>query len=144
METKTASQVTLDQKQISDLLSNKSISFESLNININQNNDGLQKKPKEENHLKPDENDTKPSEEKTPKKEILKIPAKSRYLAAFLACTLGRFGIHKFYLKKPAQGVIYLFLSTTHISFTLGLLEGMIYLLTDKETWMKQVGYIEK
>ena len=35
---------------------------------------------------------------------------KSRVTAAFLAFVLGTFGVHKFYLKKPGEGILFIFL----------------------------------
>ncbi len=54
---------------------------------------------------------------------------KSRITAALLAIFLGDIGIHKFYLGRPIQGVIYLFFCWTGIPGIIGFFEGIIYLL---------------
>jgi TM2 domain-containing membrane protein YozV len=55
---------------------------------------------------------------------------KSRILAALLAIFLGTFGIHKFYLGKNGQGIIYLIFCWTTIPTWIGIIEGIIYLIT--------------
>ncbi|SFJ76834.1 tellurite resistance TerB C-terminal domain-containing protein [Myroides guanonis] len=52
---------------------------------------------------------------------------KNQYTAAALAIFLGIFGIHKFYLNRPIQGVIYLLLFWTFIPALVGFFEGIVY-----------------
>lgn len=59
---------------------------------------------------------------------------RNRLVAALLALILGGLGIHKFYLGRIAQGVIYLIFFWTIIPMIIGFIEGIIYLtMTDGE-----------
>lgn len=61
---------------------------------------------------------------------------RSRLAAALLAIFLGGLGIHKFYLGKIAQGVIYLLFCWTFIPLILGFIEGIWYLtMADMDFW---------
>lgn len=53
---------------------------------------------------------------------------KSRVAAALLALLLGGFGIHKFYLARPFQGILYLLFCWTFIPAIIGFIEGIAYL----------------
>lgn len=53
---------------------------------------------------------------------------KQKFVAGILALFLGGLGIHKFYLDKGVQGLIYLVFCWTFIPAFLGLLEGLNYL----------------
>jgi len=58
----------------------------------------------------------------------------SRILAALLGIILGSFGIHKFYLGKTGQGIVYLIFFWTLIPGIVGFIEGIWYLtMTDEE-----------
>jgi TM2 domain-containing membrane protein YozV len=52
---------------------------------------------------------------------------RNRIVAAVLAICLGFIGIHKFYLGKMGQGIVYLVLSFTAVPMFLGFIEGAIY-----------------
>ncbi|MBI2314438.1 TM2 domain-containing protein [Candidatus Daviesbacteria bacterium] len=54
---------------------------------------------------------------------------KNRIVAALLAIFLGTFGIHKFYLRRPIQGIVYLLFFWTFLPGLIGFFEGIIYLL---------------
>lgn len=59
---------------------------------------------------------------------------RSRVVAALLAILLGTFGIHKFYLGKTGQGVLYLLFFWTFIPAIIGFIEGIWYLtMSDSE-----------
>ncbi len=63
---------------------------------------------------------------------------RSRLAAALLAIFLGSFGIHKFYLGKPGQGVLYLIFFWTVIPGIVGFIEGILYLvMSDEEFWSR-------
>ncbi|MDE5654076.1 MAG: TM2 domain-containing protein [Clostridia bacterium] len=64
---------------------------------------------------------------------------KNKYVAGILAILLGDLGIHKFYLGKIGSGILYLLFCWTGIPAIIGLIEGIIYLCTDDETF--QVKY---
>lgn len=53
---------------------------------------------------------------------------RSRSTAAVLAIIFGGIGVHKFYLGKPVQGLLYMFFSWTFIPMFVGIVEGIIYL----------------
>lgn len=53
---------------------------------------------------------------------------KNKLVAGLLAIFLGSFGIHKFYLRQPIFGIIYILLSSTFISVILGIIDGIIIL----------------
>jgi len=65
---------------------------------------------------------------------------KDKMAAGLLGIFLGGFGIHKFYLGKSVQGVIYLLFFWTFIPAIIGFIEGIIYLTkTDEEFQRKYV-----
>ena len=53
---------------------------------------------------------------------------KSRIAAALLAIFLGGFGVHKFYLARPVQGILYILFCWTFIPAIIGFIEGIVYL----------------
>ena len=61
--------------------------------------------------------------------------SRNRIAAALLAIFLGDFGIHKFYLGKPVQGIIYLLFFWTLIPGFIGFFEGIIYLLMSDKSF---------
>lgn len=68
------------------------------------------------------------------------VYTKNKIVAAVLAILLGAFGLHKFYLGRPGQGIIYLLLFWTFIPGVLGIIEGVIYLLTDDDAFGRKYG----
>jgi TM2 domain-containing membrane protein YozV len=59
---------------------------------------------------------------------------KNKVVAGLLAIFLGGFGIHKFYLGKPVQGILYIFLFFFFgISVIISFIEGIIYLTMSDE-----------
>lgn len=60
---------------------------------------------------------------------------KSKVTAGVLGILLGGLGIHKFYLNKPGQGVLYLLFCWTGVPAIIGLIEGIIYLCADDQTF---------
>lgn len=66
-------------------------------------------------------------------KQIETKSNRSRVVAGLLAIFLGGLGIHKFYLGKPIQGVIYLVFSWTTIPMIIAFIEGFYYFfMSDK------------
>lgn len=53
---------------------------------------------------------------------------RNKILAGLFGIFLGGFGIHKFYLGKIGQGILYLIFSWTLIPSFVGFIEGIIYL----------------
>lgn len=62
-----------------------------------------------------------------------KVGGKSRIAAAVLALFLGGIGIHKFYLGKTAQGILYLLFFWTFIPVIIAFIEAIIYLTMSDE-----------
>lgn len=64
-------------------------------------------------------------------------PRKDKAVAAILGILLGGLGIHKFYLDKPIQGILYILFSWTFIPVLIGFIEGIIYAFMDYSTFEK-------
>ena len=65
---------------------------------------------------------------------------RNRVVAGLLALILGGLGIHKFYLGKGVQGVLYLLFCWTFIPAIIGFFEGVNYLLMSDETFLERYG----
>ncbi|MDM5231138.1 TM2 domain-containing protein [Lysinibacillus pakistanensis] len=60
---------------------------------------------------------------------------KNKNIAGVLAIFLGGFGIHKFYMGKIFQGIIYLIFCWTYIPSIIAFIEGIIYLLSNEHNF---------
>lgn len=58
---------------------------------------------------------------------------KNRILAGVLAIFLGGLGVHKFYTGHILLGIIYLLFCWTYIPEIIGVIEGIIYLVSSDE-----------
>jgi len=65
---------------------------------------------------------------------------KNRGIAAILAFFLGSFGIHKFYLGRPFQGIIYLLFCWTSLPGIIGVIEAVFYLISTDEAFHQKYG----
>lgn len=65
---------------------------------------------------------------------------KNKVVAGILALFLGGLGIHKFYLGKGIQGLLYLVFCWTFIPAVLGFIEGLNYLLMSEKTFFDRYG----
>jgi hypothetical protein len=65
---------------------------------------------------------------------------RNRVAAGLFALLLGGFGIHKFYLGKTGQGILYLFFCWTFIPAILGFIEGIVYLTNSDEEFAAKYG----
>ena len=59
--------------------------------------------------------------------------SKNKISAGILALFLGGIGVHKFYLGKTGQGILYLLFCWTLITQIIALVEGIIYLTMSDE-----------
>lgn len=60
---------------------------------------------------------------------------KKRSTAAILAMFLGGLGVHKFYLRQPGKGILYIFFTFIFFPITsiLSIIDFIIYLCMDKD-----------
>jgi len=64
---------------------------------------------------------------------------KSKIVAGILALLFGGFGIHKFYLEKPENGILYICFFWTGIPEIIGIIEGIMYLTESDEAFEERV-----
>lgn len=64
---------------------------------------------------------------------------KSKVAAGIFALVLGGLGIHKFYMGKIGQGILYLLFCWTGIPAFIGLIEGIIYLTESDEKFASRL-----
>ncbi|MCD7848412.1 MAG: TM2 domain-containing protein [Parabacteroides sp.] len=57
---------------------------------------------------------------------------KSKTTAALLAIFVGGLGVHKFYLGKTFQGIVYLLFCWTCIPAIVAAIEGVLFLLSSE------------
>lgn len=67
---------------------------------------------------------------------------KSRIAAALLAFFLGGFGVHKFYLGRVGQGILYLLFFWTFIPAIIAFIEFIILLVMSDDEFNKKYGGI--
>jgi TM2 domain-containing membrane protein YozV/ribosomal protein L40E len=65
---------------------------------------------------------------------------RNRIAAALFALLLGGLGIHKFYLGRIGQGILYLVFFWTFIPAIVGFIEGIIYLTMSDQTFNAKYG----
>lgn len=58
---------------------------------------------------------------------------KDQLTAGLLAIFLGDFGVHKFYLGKPVQGILYIVFFWSFIPAIIALIEGIVMLTMSEE-----------
>lgn len=58
---------------------------------------------------------------------------KDKNLAGILALFFGGLGVHKFYLGKPIQGLIYLLFSWTAVPAFIAIFEALYYFFSSEE-----------
>ena len=66
------------------------------------------------------------------------VNTKSKVVAGVLGLLLGGFGVHKFYLGRNRQGMLYLLFSWTLIPSIVGFIEGIAYLVTSDAEWARR------
>ncbi|MCM3744035.1 NINE protein [Sporosarcina luteola] len=55
-----------------------------------------------------------------------------------MAIFLGGLGIHKFYLGKWGWGILYILFCWTYIPSLIGLIEGIIYLVSNQNNFARK------
>ena len=65
---------------------------------------------------------------------------RSRVAAALFALLLGGIGIHKFYLGRVWQGILYVLFCWTFIPAVVGFIEGIVYLCMSDERFAQKYG----
>ena len=60
---------------------------------------------------------------------------KSKGVAIALAFFLGHFGIHKFYLERPGQGILYALFFWTFIPSLVAIIDVIRMLSMNEEKW---------
>ena len=68
------------------------------------------------------------------------VSGKNKLVAGLLALFLGGIGVHKFYLGKGLQGILYLVFCWTFIPAVIGFVEGLNYLLMSEKTFFQRYG----
>ncbi len=68
---------------------------------------------------------------------------KNKIAAALFAFFLGGFGVHKFYLGKVGQGVLYLLLCWTLIPSFIAFIEFILLLVMSDETFNQKYGQLK-
>lgn len=66
--------------------------------------------------------------------------SRSKIVAGVLALLLGGFGIHKFYLGKSGQGILYLLFCWTFIPAIVAFVEGIMYLVMSDGEFERRYG----
>jgi TM2 domain-containing membrane protein YozV len=66
--------------------------------------------------------------------------SRSKVTAALFAIFLGGLGVHKFYLGKPVQGILYILFCWTFIPMVIGFVEGLVYLSMQDAAFAKKYG----
>ncbi len=72
------------------------------------------------------------------KQKNISSSEKSKTTAAILALFLGGLGIHKFYLGKSAQGILYLLFIWTFIPAIIALIDGIRYLVMSEDNFQEK------
>lgn len=65
---------------------------------------------------------------------------RNKTVAGVLALVFGGIGVHKFYLGRGFQGILYLVFCWTFIPAVVGLVEGLNYLLMSPQTFAERYG----
>jgi TM2 domain-containing membrane protein YozV len=66
-------------------------------------------------------------------------PIKSKIVVGILAILLGGIGVHKFYMGKIGMGILYIVFCWTGIPSLIGIIEGIMYLVSSDHNF--QVKY---
>ena len=66
-------------------------------------------------------------------KEAKYVPEDKKVVAGVLALLLGGIGIHKFYLGRTKQGIIFLLLFWTGVQAIVAFIEGIMILANNKQ-----------
>lgn len=67
-----------------------------------------------------------------------RVPSKDKVTAGLLGIFLGGIGAHHFYLGNTGLGILYLLFSWTLIPAIVGFIEGISFLATSDENWLRR------
>lgn len=84
----------------------------------------------------------------TPPPQVIYVPQppkrtscdKNKVLAGILAIVFGGIGVHKFYLGRIGQGILYLLFFWTYVPAVVGFVEGIVYLCMSDESFCRKFG----
>jgi TM2 domain-containing membrane protein YozV len=76
----------------------------------------------------------------TPTASSARTSDRNRTTAGLLAILLGDFGIHKFYLGKNTEAILYLVFFWTFIPGIVGIIEGVQYLSMSDDDFVRKFG----
>ncbi len=68
------------------------------------------------------------------------VSGRTRVAAALFAMLLGGLGVHKFYLGRTGQGLLYLLFFWTIIPAIIGFIEGILYLTMSDADFAEKYG----
>lgn len=86
---------------------------------------------------------SKPEEdEPSVAKPELRTDLKDRNTALLLALFLGGLGIHKFYLRQPGWGIVYLLFCWTQIPMIVAFIEFIIMISESKEVFDRKYNHL--
>ncbi len=75
------------------------------------------------------------------KNDVSQDKSKSHVIAGLLALFLGSFGIHKFYLKGYASGVLFILFCWTGFPLLVSLAEALMYFFCPQDQFENRYGY---
>ena len=76
-----------------------------------------------------------------PQQPQVQSKGKSKIVAALLAFLLGGLGIHKFYLGKAGQGILYLLFCWTYIPTVIAFIETIVFLVMSDAEFDRKYNY---
>ena len=76
-----------------------------------------------------------------PQQPQVQSKGKSKLVAALLAFFVGGFGVHKFYLGKAGQGILYILFCWTYIPTVVAFIETIMFLFMSDAEFDRKYNY---